>query len=144
MVMWIYQNKEFTENDIGKYIGFVYLITNKTNNRRYVGKKLFWFSKTRTVKGKKKKEKALSDWQDYWSSSEELKAEVKKLGEENFTREILYLCSNKGTMSYLEAREQFAHRVLENPNEWYNDQKDKCYSEEFVVTPEFWYSKSVL
>lgn len=119
MVMWIYQNKEFTENDIGKYIGFVYLITNKTNNRRYVGKKLFWFSKIRTIKGKKKKEKALSDWQDYWSSSEELKDEVKKLGEKNFTREILYLCNNKGTMSYLELREQIDRRVLET-NDYYN------------------------
>ena len=120
MVMWIYQNKEFTENDIGKNIGYVYLITNKLTNRRYIGKKLFWFSKTRTIKGKKKKEKALSDWQQYWSSSEELKNDVTNLGEENFTREILYLCSNKGTMSYLEAREQFACRVLENPDQWYN------------------------
>lgn len=120
MVMWIYQNKEFTESDIGKYIGYVYLITNTINNRQYIGKKLFWFSKTRTVKGKKKKEKALSDWQNYWSSSEELKNDVVTLGEENFTREILYLCSNKGTMSYLEAREQFARKVLEFPDLWYN------------------------
>jgi hypothetical protein len=120
MVMWIYQNKEFTESDIDKNIGYVYLITNRINNRQYIGKKLFWFSKTRTVKGKKKKEKALSDWQTYWSSSEELKNDVVALGEENFTREILYLCSNKGTMSYLEAREQFARRVLEFPDLWYN------------------------
>jgi hypothetical protein len=108
--MWIYQNKEFSESDIGKYVGYVYLITNKTNNRQYIGKKLFWFSKTRTVKGKKKKEKALSDWQTYWSSSEELKNDVVTLGEDNFTREILYL----------EAREQFARKVLEFPDLWYN------------------------
>lgn len=118
--MWIYQNKEFTEDQIDKYIGFVYLITNKTNNRKYIGKKLFWFSKTRIVKGKKKKGKALSDWQQYWSSSEELQNDVATLGKENFTREILHLCSNKGTMSYLELREQMDARVLEKQDEWYN------------------------
>jgi len=120
MVMWIYQNKEFTESDIDKNIGYVYLITNKINNKQYIGKKLFWFSKTRIIKGKKKKEKVLSDWQSYWSSSDELKNDVVNLGEENFTREILYLCQNKGTMSYLEAREQFSRRVLELPDLWYN------------------------
>lgn len=117
--MWTYNGNEFTEDQIDKYIGFVYLITNKTNGRKYIGKKLFWFSKTRTVKGKKKKEKALSDWPVYWSSSEELKNDVKSLGEENFTREILHLCGNKGTMSYLELREQIDRRVMET-DEYYN------------------------
>jgi hypothetical protein len=120
MGMWIYQDKEFTEEQIEKYIGYVYLITNKLTGRKYIGKKLFWFSKIRTLKGKKKKEKVLSDWQKYWSSSEELKRDVIELGEGNFTREILHLCNTKGTMSYLELREQMDARVLEKQDEWYN------------------------
>jgi hypothetical protein len=118
--MWLYQDREFTEADIGDNVGFVYLITNLMDGRRYIGKKLFQFSKTRQVKGKKKKYKAPSDWLTYWSSSPELQADVERLGESNFRREILYLCGTKGTLSYVEAREQFSFRVLEQPNAWYN------------------------
>lgn len=118
--MWLYQGKEFTEDLIEKNIGYVYLITNLTNGKQYIGKKLFWFSKTRTIKGKKKKEKVPSDWKVYWSSSDDLKKDVAELGEHNFSREILHLCMNKGTMSYLEAKLQFKHEVLEYPDKWYN------------------------
>jgi hypothetical protein len=118
--MWLYNNTEFDEALIDKNIGFVYMITNNVTNRKYIGKKLFFFSKTRKIKGKTKKEKVFSDWKDYWSSSEELKKDVLELGENNFTREILHLCKNKGSMSYIEAKLQFAHEVLENPEQWYN------------------------
>jgi len=120
--MWLYKDVEFDEGLIEKNIGFVYLIVNKTTNRRYIGKKLFWFSKTRQVKGKKKKEKVPSDWKTYWSSSDDVKKDVAELGENNFTREILHLCINKGTMTYLEAKLQFHYEVLEKPAEWYNGQ----------------------
>lgn len=115
--MWYYNGEAFT--DYTGYYGFVYLIENLTNNRKYIGKKLFLFSKTKQIKGKKKKIKVESDWQDYWSSSDELKADVEKLGKENFRRTILHLCKNKGTCNYLEAREQFERKVLET-TEYYN------------------------
>lgn len=117
--MWKYNGEELTEVPEG-YIAFVYLITNTTNDRKYIGKKLFYFSKSKTVKGKKKRFKEESDWKTYWSSSDELKKDVEKLGEENFTREILHLCKNKGESTYLEAKEQFLKEVLENPEKWYN------------------------
>jgi len=102
--------------------GFVYLITNLQDGRKYVGKKLAKFKKTRPpLKGKKNKrrEKVESDWQDYWGSSDNLKADVVELGAENFSREILHFCNSRGLMSYLEAREQFERRVLET-DEYYN------------------------
>jgi hypothetical protein len=60
-----------------------------------------------------------SDWQDYYGSSDELTADVLKLGKEKFTREILFYCHSKSELSYVEAREQFARKVLES-NDYYN------------------------
>ena len=118
---WTYQGKEVTEIP-DEYEGFVYLITNLTDNRKYVGKKLAKFKTTKPpLKGKKNKRRGYkeSDWRDYWGSSDKLIADVEKLGENNFTREILYFCKSRGEMSYLEAREQFERRVLET-DEYYN------------------------
>ena len=102
--------------------GFVYLITNLTNNRKYIGKKLAKFKTSKPpLKGKKNRRrgKVESDWRDYWGSSDHLNSDVKQLGEENFSREILYFCNSRGLMSYLEAKEQFDRRVLET-DEYYN------------------------
>ena len=118
---WTYQGENIEE--LPENIeGFVYLITNTTNNRKYIGKKLAKFKKTRPpLKGKKNKRrsKVESDWRDYWGSSDHLIADVEKLGEDNFTREILYMCESRGLMSYLEAKEQFDRRVLET-DDYYN------------------------
>lgn len=116
---WIYNNIDFTEDMIGENYGFVYCITNLTNNRKYIGKKFFYSSKTKQVKGKKKKFKAPSDWQTYYGSNEELKKDISVQGREQFKREILYLCVSKGTCGYLEAKEQFVRGVLES-DDYYN------------------------
>jgi hypothetical protein len=120
-MQWTYQGEIVDEIPQGVE-GFVYLITNLTNNRKYIGKKLARFKTTKPpLKGKKNKRRGTkeSDWRDYWGSSDNLIADVKQLGTENFTREILYLCKGRGEMSYLEAKEQFDRRVLET-DEYYN------------------------
>ena len=125
--MWTYQDQIVAELP-EDCIGFVYLITNLTTGRKYIGKKLAKFSKTtyKTVKlknGTKKKKKIRgkidSDWQTYYGSNIELNKDVETLGKENFTREILYYCKSKSECSYIEAREQFDRKVLES-TDYYN------------------------
>lgn len=119
--MWYYKGEEIGDDDIKNYIGFVYLVINLTNNKSYIGKKLFVSTRTKLLKGKKKKVKSDSGWRDYFGSNAILKEDVVKLGAENFKREILHLCKSKGTCNYLEMREQIDRRVLES-DQWYNDQ----------------------
>jgi hypothetical protein len=111
-------------------VGFVYLIKNNVSGRKYIGKKLAKFSKTstKTVKlknGTKKKKKIRSkvdsDWREYYGSNDQLNKDVEALGANNFTREILYFCKSKAECSYVEAREQFTHKVLES-TDYYNGQ----------------------
>jgi hypothetical protein len=116
---WKYDNKEFTENDIGDNYGFVYLITNTITGKKYIGKKFFYSMKTKVLKGKKKRYKIASDWQTYYGSNTELQNDVKLHGMEHFKREIIHLCKSKGECGYLEAKEQFDRSVLES-NDYYN------------------------
>lgn len=112
---WIYNGN--TINGIEDFptntIGFVYLITNLTNDKKYIGKKLTTFSKTTQVKLKKKRARVKSDWETYFGSNDELKRDVIVSGETNFKREILYLCKTKGECNYLEAKEIFGQCALE-------------------------------
>lgn len=100
----------------------MYLITNHVNEKKYIGKKLAKFKKTRApLKGRKNKRRTTveSDWREYWGSNDHLKADVAELGEQNFTREILYMCPSRGVASYMEAKEQFDRNVLLS-DEYYN------------------------
>jgi hypothetical protein len=126
---WLYQG---TVVDVlpEECVGFVYLITNKTDHRMYVGKKLAKFSKTtyKVVKQKNgvKKKKRIrskidSDWKEYYGSNDQLNKDVESLGRDNFTREILHYCNSKAVCSYIEAKEQFDRKVLES-KDYYNGQ----------------------
>lgn len=98
---WIYDPKE-TPLD---YRGFVYLITNLVTGQMYVGRKYTWVER-------KKKITKESDWKTYWGSSEHLKADIEKLGVENFKREILIWCTSTSETNYEEVAEQFRRNVL--------------------------------
>ena len=121
MVDWTYNGKVVNEIPQGVE-GFVYLITNTTNNKKYIGKKLAKFKTSKPpLKGKKNRRRGTkeSDWRDYWGSSDHLIADVQELGEDKFTKEILHFCPSKGVLSYMEAKEQFDRKVLLT-DEYYN------------------------
>ena len=115
---WMYEGrpyeppKDFTPDDI---YGFVYCITNRATNKKYVGKKFFWKAKTLPITKTRKRRKRLkveSDWKDYWGSNKHLVEDVNKQGKDMFYREILHLCKTKGECAYMETKEQFDREVL--------------------------------
>ena len=123
MDQWKHKGKPFTTEDIGDYIGFVYIVTDLTNNMKYIGKKNFYSrTKLKPLKGQKRKRTKISesDWQTYHGSSDEVKTLVEEHGSERFDREIIHLCKGKGEMSYLEMKEQIVRDVLLKPDEYYN------------------------
>lgn len=118
---WLFESKEI-EVLPEDCVGFVYLITNLTNDRKYIGKKLARFKTSKPpLKGRKNRRRGTkeSDWREYYGSNDELNKDIEQLGTENFRREILYYCNSKAECSYIEAREQFRHKVLETP-QYYN------------------------
>lgn len=124
---WYYED-QLVESLPEDCVGYVYCITNLASGKKYIGKKLAKFSKTKyrvvklkngTKKKKKIREKIDSDWREYWGSSDLLAKDIELLGQSSFKREILYYCQSKSECSYVEAREQFTRRVLES-DEYYN------------------------
>lgn len=123
--MWLHENKTFDpdyEAIDKKYYGFVYLIENLENGKKYVGKKLFHHKKILPANKTRKRRKRVlieSDWRNYYGSSESLHSDLELYGKQAFRRTILHFCRSKGECSYLEAKEQFERKVLED-NSYYN------------------------
>lgn len=121
--------------DSGTHFGFVYLIENLINNRKYIGRKYFSKAGTKQVNGKKRKVRKVSDWETYWGSNDTLKAEVAELGEHNFRRTILHLCKNKSECSYWETFEIFTRHCLLDElyyNEWVSAKIRKAHLKSIV------------
>jgi hypothetical protein len=109
---WLFNGKPFTTEDIGKSVGFVYLIESLIDGKLYIGRK--YFHSIRKVKGKTRRQRKESDWKTYYGSSEELKTIILEHGKNNFKRVILSLHSTKGDVNYEEVKQQFLNNVLED------------------------------
>ena len=119
---WKYQGMTFTPDEpftfekFGKeWYGFVYCITNRATNKKYIGKKFFWSKKVLPKTKSRKRRKITyveSDWRDYYGSNRVLNEEREVAGDSIYHREILHLCQTKGECAYYEAKEQFEREVL--------------------------------
>jgi hypothetical protein len=117
---WFHQDNEVLGVPDG-YIGFVYLIIRLRDNKRYVGQKVFHSKVTKPpLKGQTRKRRSLkeSDWQQYFGSNAELKADVLSEGRDGFRREILHLCKTKSECNYLEAKEIMVRDAIISDDYW--------------------------
>lgn len=117
---WLQEDIEVSEAETFGFFGFVYKITHLETGRMYIGKKFFTKSKTKQVKGKKKKVRVPSDWENYWGSNKTLKEEIEKNGKEGYKREVLHLCKTRSECSYWETYEIFVRHALLSKN-YYNE-----------------------
>ena len=119
---WIYETtiiKEATDIPIN-CIGFIYMIENISNGKKYIGRKILKFKKTKPpLKGLKRKRVSYveSDWKTYIGSNQELINDAARGHQLN--RYILRYCYTKKQLSYYELKYQIMNDVLCDEN-FYN------------------------
>jgi|2_EtaG_2_1085320.scaffolds.fasta_scaffold07233_2 hypothetical protein len=124
---WFYKGEIL--NDPPENIhGFVYIILNKINDKKYIGRK--YFNSIRRVKKKgtnrRKVTRKESDWKQYVGSSKNLISDINEYGKDNFSFHIIALGETKGQVNYLEENLQHKFDVLtahdkDGKKEFYND-----------------------
>ncbi len=124
--MWYYQDQVINNiDDLPNHEhleGFVYVITNLTTGKFYIGKKSFRHTRKKKISQRVKKSTGTrktyertvkeSDWKDYYGSCKELLSDVQKQGKRFFYREILELCCTKKYLSFCEIKYQMKLDVL--------------------------------
>ena len=134
---WMYNNSKITK--VSQFpqntYGFVYKTTHIPSGKAYIGKKVLVHNKKvkvtkkdlllyEGVKGRKPTHKRVSkesDWLVYYGSNQQLKELVENWPADHFDRKIMKLAPNKKLLTYYETQYQFIYRVLEKPDEFFND-----------------------
>jgi len=128
--MWTHRdNKIESLDDMPEdTIGFVYLITNLTNNKKYIGRKYITSTRRKALTKKQKDAgrvrktvvKAESNWKTYTGSNKQLNQDIDQLGLDQFKFEILAFGKTKGQVNLLEEITQIKLDCLFDDN-YYND-----------------------
>ncbi len=126
--------------------GFIYEILHVPTGKKYIGKKVLFFKRTKRL-GKKelellkeeRKAKKIpgktplkkqviseSDWKTYYGSDITIKKMIKEGKSSEFKRTILKFVPTKKLLTYYEAKELFIREVLERDN-YFNDNIEARY-----------------
>jgi len=155
MPSWWYDGKIITDiSDMPvETYGFIYQVTHKPTGRKYIGKKVLYFERNvkigkketlalkeeRKAKGiggrvpLKKKVRKESDWKDYYGSHKDILELIKEGNHLEFDRKILKFVPNKKLLTYYECKYLFINEVLEDRNNFINDNiLGKFYKKDFV------------
>jgi predicted ATP-binding protein involved in virulence len=137
MSNWLYENKEISslEDFPEETFGFIYKVTYLPTNVTYIGKKSLYHNTKKklgkkelealpTTRGRKSTTKMVtkeSDWKTYYGSAKPILELIKEGKQEEFTREILQLVSNKKLLTYYECKYLFMLGVIEKQDGYFND-----------------------
>jgi hypothetical protein len=153
---WVYQGKPITHiSDMPENCyGFIYETTHLPTLQKYIGKKVLYFIRNKKLgkkeiellkeersklklKGKtpiKKEVITESDWKTYYGSQKEILDLVKKGNQEDFKREILQFVFDKKQLTYYECKYLFNKEVLENRNNYINNNiLGKFFKKDFLT-----------
>lgn len=151
---WTYQGRMITEiSDMpeGTY-GFIYETKHIPTGIKYIGKKVLFFERNKKL-GKRalealreeRKAKGIggrtplkqkiiteSDWKSYYGSHKDILNLVKEGKPEDFSRQILQYVPSKKLLTYYECKHLFIQEVLEERNNYINDNVlGKFYRKDF-------------
>jgi len=149
MENWLYKDKrieslkDFPE---GTY-GFIYITVHEPSGKSYLGKKVLYHNVKKKLTKKELAEQTgrgrkptttttqkESDWKTYYGSAKPILELIKQGKQKDFIRKILCTVNNKKLLTYYECKYLFQLGVLENPDEWINDNiLGKFFRKDFVT-----------
>ena len=151
---WTYKGHivdDISDMPEGTY-GFIYETKHIPSGQKYLGKKVLFFERNKRlgkralqalkeerakkgIKGRvplKQKVITESDWKDYYGSHKDILKLVKEGSVMDFDRKILCYVPNKKLLTYFECKYLFINEVLENSEEYINDNiLGKFYRKDF-------------
>jgi hypothetical protein len=134
--MWLYQGKEVLslEDLPQNTYGFIYISIHQPTGKSYIGKKSLFHNVRKkltkkqlveqTGRGRKPTTEVIqkeSDWKTYYGSAKPILDLIKEGKQEEFTREILQLVTNKKLLTYYECKYLFMLGVIEKQDGYFND-----------------------